>query len=72
MRDRARLQRSALPINDAALAIFLPWFELLNWSSFLLGLVESFADRLCHSLIIGPPYNFFAIVGDEADQMLGE
>ena len=32
-----------LPINHAALSIFLPGFELLSWRTFLLGLIESFA-----------------------------
>jgi hypothetical protein len=32
-----------LPISHAMLTIFLPGFELLNWQSFFLGLVESFA-----------------------------
>ena len=49
-----------LPINHAALAIFLPGFELLSWSTFLLGLVESFAYGWYIALIFGPLYNFFA------------
>jgi hypothetical protein len=31
-----------LPIEHAALSIFLPGFELLSWRSYFLGLVESF------------------------------
>jgi hypothetical protein len=48
-----------LPINHAALTIFLPGFELLSWSSFFLGLVESFAYGWYVALIFGPLYNFF-------------
>lgn len=50
-----------LPINHAALAIFLPGFELLSWPTFLLGLVESFAYGWYIALIFGPLYNFFAV-----------
>lgn len=49
-----------LPIDHAALAIFLPGFKLLSWSTFLLGLVESFAYGWYIALIFGPLYNFFA------------
>ncbi len=31
-----------LPVQHAALSIFLPGFDLLSWRSFFLGLVESF------------------------------
>jgi len=48
-----------LPIDHAALAIFLPGFELLSWPSFLLGLVESFGYGWYIALIFGPLYNFF-------------
>ena len=48
-----------LPINHAALAIFLPGFELLSWQTFLLGLIESFAWGWYIALIFGPLYNFF-------------
>ena len=48
-----------LPINHAALSIFLPGFELLSWPTFLLGLVESFAYGWYIALIFGPLYNFF-------------
>lgn len=50
----------SLPINHAALAIFLPGFELLRWSTFFLGLVESFAWGWYIALILGPLYNYFA------------
>src|SRR6266581_142246 len=46
-------------INHAALAIFLPGFELLSWSTFFIGLVESFAFGWYIALIFGPLYNFF-------------
>lgn len=49
------------PINHAALAIFLPGFELLSWPSFLLGLVETFAYGWYVALIFGPLFNFFAV-----------
>jgi hypothetical protein len=51
----------ALPIQHAALAIFLPGFELLSWGTFFLGLVESFAYGWYIALIFGPLYNFFAL-----------
>ena len=47
-----------LPIDHAALAIFLPGFELLSWGTFALGLVESFAYGWYIALIFGPLYNF--------------
>jgi hypothetical protein len=50
-----------LPISHAMLTIFLPGFELLNWQSFFLGLVESFAWGWFFALIFGPLYNFFAL-----------
>jgi len=49
-----------LPINHAALAIFLPGFELLSWGTFVLGLIESFAYGWYIALIFGPLFNFFA------------
>jgi len=49
-----------LPINHAALTIFLPEFELLNWSTFCLGFIESFVWGWYIALIFGPLYNFFA------------
>ena len=48
-----------LPIAHAALAIFLPGFELLSWQTFLLGLVESFAWGWYVAVVLGPLYNFF-------------
>jgi hypothetical protein len=48
-----------LPINHAALAIFLPGFELLSWAGFCIGLIESFAYGWYIALIFGPLYNFF-------------
>lgn len=49
----------SLPISHASLAIFLPGFELLSWSSFFLGAGESFAWGWYVALILGPLYNFF-------------
>jgi len=42
------------------LELMLPFFELLSWQSFLLGLVESFAFGWIIALVWGPLYNFFA------------
>ena len=50
----------ALPINHAALSIFLPGFTLLSLPTFLLGLVESFAYGWYVALIFCPLFNFFA------------
>ena len=50
-----------LPIEHAALSIFLPGFTLLSWPSFFLGLVESFGYGWYVALIFGPLYNFFAL-----------
>ena len=49
-----------LVLNHAVLALFLPGFRLLSWSSFFLGLVESFGYGWYVALIFGPLYNFFA------------
>ncbi len=38
----------------------LPGFTWLNWPSFFLGLIESFAYGWYVALIFGPLYNFFA------------
>lgn len=50
-----------LPINHAALTIFLPGFELLTWPRFFLGLTESFAWGWYVALIFGPLYNVFVL-----------
>ena len=49
-----------LPITHSALSIFLPGFTLLSWSSFFLGLLESFGWGWYVTLVFGPLYNFFA------------
>lgn len=49
-----------LPVDHAALGIFLPGFTLLSWSTFLLGLVESFVWGWYIALVFAPLYNFFA------------
>ncbi len=54
-----------LPINHAALTIFLPGFELLSGSTFFLGLIESFAWGWYVALIFGPVYNFLITRGTE-------
>ena len=48
-----------LPIAHGALSIFLPGFKLLDWQSFFLGLVESFAWGWYVAVILVPLYNFF-------------
>lgn len=49
-----------LPIEHSALSVFLPGFTLLTWTSFILGLVESFGWGWYIALIFAPLYNFFA------------
>lgn len=49
-----------LPITHSALSIFLPGFTLLDWGSFCLGLVESFAWGWYIAVGFGLLYNFFA------------
>lgn len=46
-----------------AWAPLLPGFTWISWSSFLLGLVESFAYGWYVALVFGPLYNFFAARG---------
>lgn len=48
------------PAQHASLSIFLPGFTLLSWSSFFLGLVESFLWGWYIALVFGSIYNFFA------------
>lgn len=48
-------------LNHAVLTLFLPGFELLDWKSFVLGLIESFGYGWYIALIFGPLYNFFAL-----------
>jgi hypothetical protein len=50
----------SLPIAHSALSIVLPGFTLLSWSSFCLGLAESFGWGWYVALVFGPFYNFFA------------
>ena len=49
-----------LVLNHAVLALFLPGFKLLDWPSFLLGLVESFGYGWVVALVFGPLFNFFS------------
>jgi hypothetical protein len=49
----------ALPVQHAALSIFLPGFELLSWRSFFLGLVESVTWGWYIAVLFVPLYNFF-------------
>ena len=50
----------SVPIAHSALALFLPGFTLLTWTSFCLGLFESLAWGWYVALVFGPIYNFFA------------
>jgi hypothetical protein len=49
-----------LPVQHAALSIFLPGFELLSWRSFCLGMAESFIWGWYIALVFGWLYNFFS------------
>ena len=49
----------SVPIAHSALALFLPGFTLLTWTSFGLGLFESLAWGWHVALVFGP-INFFA------------
>ena len=49
----------SLPIAHSALSIVLPGFTLLSWSSFCLGLAESFGWGWYVALVFAPIYNFF-------------
>ena len=42
-------------------APLLPGFTWLTWSSFFLGLVETFSYGWYVALVFGPLYNFFAV-----------
>ena len=47
-----------VPVQHAALSIFLPGFELLSWRSFCLGMAESFIWGWYIALVFGALYNF--------------
>lgn len=42
------------------LSFYTPWFEVLTWSGFLLGLLGSLVCGWYVALVFGPLYNFFA------------
>lgn len=42
------------------LSFYTPWFEVLNWSGFFLGLLGSIVCGWYIALVFGPIYNFFA------------
>ena len=48
------------PVQHAALAIFLPGFELLSWRSFCLGMAESFIWGWYIALVFGALHNFIS------------
>jgi hypothetical protein len=50
-------------LGHALLALLLPGFKLLSWSSFALGLIESYAYGWYVALVFGPLYNFFVVWG---------
>lgn len=50
-----------LPAGHAMLTILLPDLKVLTWSSFILGLVESFICGWYVALIFGPLYNYFIL-----------
>lgn len=47
-------------LNHVVLTLFLPGFKLLDWPSFLLGLIESFGYGWAVALVLGPLFNFFS------------
>src|ERR1044071_9883988 len=47
------------PVQHESLAIFLPGYTLLNWHTFFLGLIESFAWGWYIAIVFGAIYNFF-------------
>ena len=49
----------SVPVQHAALAMFLPGFELVSWRTFFLGLVESLVWGWYIALLFGTLYNFF-------------
>lgn len=49
-------------------APLFPGFTWLSWSSFLIGLAESFAYGWYAAVIFGPLYNFFAARSAQAVQ----
>ncbi len=51
---------------NSAWAPLLPGFTWISWSSFAIGLVETFAYGWYVALIFGPIYNFFAARANSA------
>lgn len=47
-------------LNHVVLTLLLPGFKLLDWPSFLLGLIESFGYGWAVALVFGPLFNFFS------------
>jgi len=47
-------------LKHVVLTLFLPGFKLLDWPSFLLGLIESFGYGWAVALVFGPLFNFFS------------
>jgi hypothetical protein len=46
--------------GHALLSLFLPWFKLLSWQSFFLGLIESLVLGWYVALVFGTLFNVFA------------
>jgi hypothetical protein len=42
------------------LSLYTPWFKVMTWPGFLLGVVGSLVCGWYVALIFGPLYNFFA------------
>jgi len=42
------------------LMLLLPWFDLLSWTSFFIGLVQSYVLGWYAALVFGPLFNLFA------------
>lgn len=53
------------PAMDPSWARLLPGFTWINWSSFVLGLIEAAAYGWYIALIFGPLYNYFANRGKD-------
>ena len=46
--------------GHAVLSLLLPWFKLLTWQSFIIGLIESFIYGWFIALVFAPLYNFLS------------
>ena len=53
----------SLPITHSALSLFLPGFQLLSWSDFAIGALESVLWGWYIALVFGSLYNFLQPAG---------